>query len=308
MTFSHSVCQQLNDADRLKSEYVWTVPKSRPFDELILSWNGLRPEEGKWSFWVSLRQGEWSAELPYAEWSCASQKTFEAIGPIAKSYQDGVFPLQGDGEGFRVIVRAEEGADLSQLQELYVCLSSLSDFRETEWKKLPSVKLEGVPKKSQIALNHERSIDLCSPTSSSVAIGFFGKAVDPASFAAKVRDAGFDIYGNWTLNTAQICHELGGQVFCKVQRLNNFQELHSFLTQGLPVIVSVRGPLAGSARAYKLGHLICVIGYDSDLDRVLCIDPAFPTDAETEVSYDRSDFIQAWGRRKNIAYVFRDLL
>jgi len=37
------------------------------------------------------------------------------------------------------------------------------------------------------------------------------------------------------------------------------------------------------------------------------MDPAFSTDAATHVTYDFSDFIQAWNRRGRIAYVFSRL-
>lgn len=76
------------------------------------------------------------------------------------------------------------------------------------------------------------------------------------------------------------------------------------MKQGTPVIVSVRGPLTGSARPYAKGHLLVVIGYDSLNQKVICMDPAFPKDSETHVSYGLSDFVQAWNRRGNVAYVF----
>jgi hypothetical protein len=66
----------------------------------------------------------------------------------------------------------------------------------------------------------------------------------------------------------------------------------------------VRGPLPGSAKPYANGHLMAVIGYDPSQQTVICMDPAFPADSETHVVYHLSDFLQAWSRRGNVAYVF----
>ena len=88
------------------------------------------------------------------------------------------------------------------------------------------------------------------------------------------------------------------------ERLNGFDQIHQRLIQGTPIIVSVRGPLHGSALSYSAGHLMVVIGYDSLNQKVICMDPAFPSDDQTHVSYDLSNFIEAWSRRGKVAYIF----
>jgi hypothetical protein len=88
-----------------------------------------------------------------------------------------------------------------------------------------------------------------------------------------------------------------------VERLLDFEALYQQLDRGVPVIVSVRGPLPGSASPYAKGHLLVVRGYDASSQKVLCMDPAFPADEKTLVSYELSDFIQAWDRRGNLAYI-----
>ena len=69
-------------------------------------------------------------------------------------------------------------------------------------------------------------------------------------------------------------------------------------------MISVRGPLPGSALPYKSGHLLVVIGFDAEEKEVICMDPAFNTNAETRVRYKLYDLLQAWKRRKNVAYTF----
>jgi hypothetical protein len=74
--------------------------------------------------------------------------------------------------------------------------------------------------------------------------------------------------------------------------------------QNTPVIASVRGPLPGSALPYAKGHLLVVTGFDAETQNVLCMDPAFPSDAATQTAYPIADFVAAWNRRGNIAYIF----
>lgn len=285
----------------------WEEANLRSFDELIVSWNGLRPEKGKWSFWVSLgRKGEWSPPLLYAEWSADSQRTFHSTDSFVETFQDGIYPKEGVCDAFRIEIVAEEGADLSGLKTLFATVSNLKEYALVDPGPLSSVFLSNVPLQSQIVLNHPRPRSLCSPTSTTTAINYLLKrpVVDPTQFAEQIRDRGFDIYGNWILNTAQAYCELQGNYPCHVERLNDFSELHKHLLQQIPVVVSVRGSLPGAPQPYNEGHLVCVIGYDAKERSVRCIDPAFPTSDQTEVSYPLSDFLNAWAGRSNIAYVF----
>ena len=126
-------------------------------------------------------------------------------------------------------------------------------------------------------------------------------SIDPQVIAQNVWDSGFDIFGNWVFNVAQASTFLCPQWSCWVERLEGFDRIYHSLSQGAPVIVSVRGPLSGSAQPYAQGHLLAVIGYDALSQKVKCMDPAFPTDYQTHVSYDLEDLIQEWSRRGNIA-------
>ena len=285
------------------------MERTRPFDELIFSWNGMRPKIGKWTFWASIFAEEWSPWIKYAEWSSKLQKTFKHApqGSKVESFQDAVYPKDGLCDAFQVKVTAEDGADLKLLDALFVCLSDLSSHAvSVPQETLRTVLLPNVPRRSQLKLEHPRYLDFCSPTATSTAINYLlgAKKTDPIAFAEKIHDDEFDIYGNWILNTAQAFQELGGKFRCRVERLSSFSMLHSFLVRGLPVIVSIRGPLAGSYRPMTFGHLICVIGYDDEQQKVHCIDSGFPEDDQTNVSYPLKDFLDAWARRQNLAYVF----
>ncbi len=278
----------------------------QPFNELILSWNGFRPAQGCWTFYVSLFQSEWSPFLEYAQWGATWQKTFHSSTTTATSYQDAVTPKSGLSTGFRIVVKPALGADISTLHELHVCTSDTSQFQIEPVPALASLHLNGIFPHCQMLLPHPRHRDLCSPTSTTAAINFLWKKklVDPLVFASKVHDNEFDIYGNWILNTAAAYEALEGNYQTYVARLSNFSAAHAALAKGLPVVVSVKGPLPGGATPYSNGHLLLLIGYDSLEKTVLCMDPAFSSDRETIVSYPIAPFLQAWGRRRNLAYFF----
>lgn len=289
---------------------VWEVEGTLPFDELILSWNGDRPQDGGYALSLAVcSQGEWSAEIPYMFWGADSQYSFGSMHErLARNSEDILFLQEGHlGDGFRVVVRSEGGASLSNLHRLAACTSRLADYCiDLPNYNLEPVSLEVACGRSQMALEHPRHRDLCSPTSTSTAVNYLlGRALlDPATFADRAHDDRGDIYGNWVLNVAEASDRLGKEWSCDVRRLKNFAQLHAYLCRGLPVVVSVKGELPGAPLPYAQGHLMMVRGYDPVSRRVLVVDSAFPSDNEVVVSYPLDDFLATWSLRKNIAYIF----
>jgi hypothetical protein len=106
------------------------------------------------------------------------------------------------------------------------------------------------------------------------------------------------------LNIAYAWTILGKKWSCWIQHLNGFIAIQELLKKNTPVVVSVKGPLPGSALPYNQGHLLVVKGYQHQHKKVLCMDPAFGEDDLTNVTYDLQDFLEAWARRGCIAYVF----
>jgi hypothetical protein len=287
----------------------WKEENLLPFDELIISWNAKRPVEGNFLFYVSLKVDEWSSWLFYASWGSdgqAGSMTAAKEVPV-RVYQDTVEVLEGKrATGFQIKIVPEGKSSLDHIYGLHV-------YTNGEMNQLPQqtgscmlpvdLQVKGL---SQMTLHHLRAADLCSPTATTALVRYLSNnnAHDPVDFAQKAWDRGCDLFGNWVLNVAHASSELGPLWDCFVERLSGFEDLYQRLHQGTPVIVSVRGPLQGSALPYAKGHLIVVSGYNPLHQKVLCMDPAFSTDEQTLVSYDLSEFIQAWNRRGKIAYVF----
>jgi hypothetical protein len=286
--------------------YQWELGETNPFDEAIVSWN-CNPVPATLAISISIKLGTWSNWLPYAEWGALTRRTFESRDrtlPV-RIFQDTVEILNGQlAHGIRIQVT---GSDLSGLTALHVCLSHSWAPEERHTTNLSNVQL-AIDGLSQMSLPHPRASHLCSATATTAALQFLThQKLCPMAFAENAHDQGFDLYGNWIFNVAHAYTLLPNRYRAWVGRLNSFNELHRYLKQGTPVIMSVRSPLPGSAQAYPSGHLIAVTGYDSANKQVTCIDPAFPTDATTVVHYHVDDLVAAWARRRNTAYLFEKI-
>lgn len=275
----------------------WEQENLPPFDELMISWNGFRPVQGSYSIFARVQIGSWSPWLLYGSWGAEGQSSFDNQVGSVRVYQDAFEVLGGEkARGFQV--RVEPGAAL----RLHVYTNSASQPSFADSYEPVHLQMDGL---SQMTLGHPRHLDLCSPTAASAVLRYLKKQIDPIHFAGRVWDQRFDIFGNWALNVAEASNHLGLDWDVWVERLSGFSDIYRRLLLKTPVIVSVRGPLPGSARPYAKGHLIVVNGFDPQKKEVHCMDPGFPTDDQAHVQYGLEDFVTAWNRRGNIAYIFQ---
>ncbi|MCF7800093.1 C39 family peptidase [Candidatus Babeliales bacterium] len=296
-----------------KNVYVWQKNNSVPFDELIFSWNALRPKRGKLFFYVSVKHSFWSEWHRIAEWGSSGQQTFVNSRNYFVHTKHVKIEMQHGkkASGFRIKVVAQDGADIKNLKSLFACVCNMAKLNKLDADKvdLPTIRPIKVPKYSQMVLDHPRYKDLCSPTSMSLIVNYFLKNTNNldsyiADFAQKVHDDSYlDIYGNWPLNVAQAydaCHE---KCFFRVERLNSFYDLYNYLNKGIPVAVSVRGYI--HKRVYKNGHFIVVVGWDNKRKSILCIDPSYSNNNETTRAYNIKSFLEAWGNKvsPHLSYV-----
>lgn len=304
--YSHSLRHQADN-----SSYVWICEDTIPFHELLITWNALRPlSHGEFTIQFSLKINDWTDWLPYAFWGYDTQGSHElkdASGRLL-TCQDIIKVNYGQhATGFKIRVHSAGSAAIKDFFSLHAAVSRPDElFCSKTLIEFSTIALD-VPHISQICLSHSRHRHLCSPTSTSAVVAYLLKqSIDPLAFALKAHDKTFDIFGNWVLNAAHAATLLGNGWNCWVQYLNGFHEIYQRLRQNWPVVVSVRGPLPGSAEPYQQGHLMVVCGFDAKSGRVLCMDPAFPSDSATNVSYDLADFLEAWRRRNCVAYIFEE--
>lgn len=303
--------QQEMYENRNRSELVYTQTHLARFTQLIFSWNAQRPVKGHFSFYVQVQDahtGKWYDYHHLLDWGNEIQQSyFNRSG--GSTFHHARLELEGDrkASAFRVKVLASDKHDLSLVKALIISASDFTQFKPEPWaeqgKGLSSFVINAVPAVSQFLVNHPQAPVLCSPTSVSMVVGALkGRILDPLLFADHVYDSGLKAFGNWAFNTAyayELCNE---KVLFYPTRLGSFNDLHALLQQRIPIVVSVRGPLVGSAKPYEHGHLLVVIGYDAEKKEVICHDPAFETDEKVLAFYGLHEFIQAWERSKRMTY------
>jgi len=298
----------MNDNTSQNSFLLWKRESPLPFSELILSWNALRPEQGKFLFWINIKhQTGWLGWKKIAEWGTNNQKTF-----YRKAHHVHIKHVRAEmqnkqvGLAYQIKVESVGNADLRRIRALFANVANWHNFKkQTPDDSLPSTEIANITKQSQWWLDHPRKADLCSPTAIGTIAQYFAKdqKIDIASLADHVHDAALDIYGNWIFNVAQSFATTKGNVLYRVERLNNFAQLHRYLTKNIPVAVGIRGTLKGCAWPYVRGHFVVVICWDQKKRQVICLDSAFNKKAEIVRHYPIDDFIRTWGVSRNLAYV-----
>jgi hypothetical protein len=295
-----------------RTETIITKQDIAEFTQLIFSWNAVRPCKGYYSFYVQVRDAKtktWGSWHKMIDWGAAIQKSYFTKSDGYAQYFH--VRLETDAfrkaDAFKIKLQAHDGANLSLVHRFTVNVSDFTKFISEQAKDLTylsSIYVPNVPQKSQMVLDHPRSHELCSPTSSSMMTSYLCDChVDPIDFAQKVFDSGLNAYGSWPFNTAHAYERCSGAAFFSTVRFNSFADLHAFLKRGVPVVVSVRGYLQGAPKSYPKGHLLVVVGYDAKKREVLCHDPAFTADEKTQVRYSLESFLAAWERSRRLAYV-----
>ena len=148
----------------------------------------------------------------------------------------------------------------------------------------------------------------CSPTSTSMVLGYYGALPKPAAYswvkrgtvdpwvdhaARMTYDYQYDGTGNWPFNTAYAA-SLAGHAF--VTRLRSLREAERFIAAGIPLVASIAfgpGGLDGAPISSTNGHLVVIVGFTASGD-VVVNDPAASTRAGVRRTYDRGQFEDAW--------------
>jgi hypothetical protein len=154
----------------------------------------------------------------------------------------------------------------------------------------------------------------CSPTSSTMAIEYWGRGptaeqlawVDP-SYADPQVDQGarytydyqYEGCGNWPFNAAYAATYPDMQGV--VTRLRSLGDVETLIGAGIPVITSqsfLASELDGAGYGTS-GHLMCLVGFTADGD-VIANDPASDSDAAVRNVYKRGQFETVWLRTKRV--------
>lgn len=160
-----------------------------------------------------------------------------------------------------------------------------------------------VPWRSQKAEDPKISGSICSATSVSMVMHFYGVNVPTAQVAATVFDREYRIYGNW-IRAVQTAYQFG--VAGYLQRFGDYEAVKKHIAEGHPVIASIRvdtpGELRGAPYQKSNGHLIVITGFDAN-GNLHINDPAAKTMQAGVVTYFKEDMQKAWLDHGGVGYV-----
>lgn len=140
---------------------------------------------------------------------------------------------------------------------------------------------------------------ICSPTSLSMVLEYYGQNMDTEEVAANVLDNGPNIYGNWSYN-ASYAGTMGLDAY--VARFSSVNEIKEKIAEGIPVIASIKTnsekTLEGAPQTYPSGHLIVIRGFiEKDGEEYVIVnDPASPEVKNVRREYKLSGFETAWNK------------
>jgi hypothetical protein len=302
---------------------------AQPFTELVLSWNAEtppdttirvearlhvsavddQPEAGGWSAWRGL--GHWGAAsadetpLPRSGESPAPEDPAVEVAVdtlrVAKGYEATAFQarvtLYGGAASPAVYLLAASTAHRRQPP-----VSAEADPPLGRPVALP------VPARSQLVEREEIAHEICSPTSVSMVLQFYGIDRPTEEVAQGVYDHGAEIYGNWPFNTAYAARH-GLQAV--VRHFGTLGEVERELHKGHPVIISVAfepGELPEAPIPRTNGHLIVVTGVDAAGD-FLVNDPAAHPHKGQAISrtYGRENLRRVFLGHGGVGYVLEPL-
>jgi hypothetical protein len=216
-----------------------------------------------------------------------------------------------DAVELRFHLRPAHDGDKPRVQRATLCVSNTTGNAELATRGARSAEPPepalwqrrlDVPFRSQRTEDPAIAGRICSPTSVSMVLAWYGIERPTAEVAARAYDAQHDIYGGWA-RAVQAAFEQGLPGY--VTRFSAWDGVRREIAAGRPVIVSLRareGELAGAPYESTGGHLVVITGFDERGD-VHVNDPATADPAKGVVTYSREDMERVWLDRGGVAYV-----
>jgi hypothetical protein len=259
-----------------------------PFDRAVLSWNASGPAvfelevDGQWR-----TMGKWGPKPESVSADGVNVDTLELKAP-AKSFRFRFTPEPGTVVTLAAVTTWKRGEK-----------NPFAADPSPAWGKTLDV-----PQRSQ-STSEEDPAKVCSPTSLSMLLEFYGVSQSIKTVADGVFDHAAKLYGNWPFNTAYAAQ--AGHVEAYVRKFMGLEDLEAEIEAGRPVEISHRwekGELDGAPISRTDGHMIVVVGFTKDGD-VVVNDPAARPGSVRRV-YKRAQLDKTWlVRGGGVAYVLR---
>lgn len=299
--------------DRFPRTGRWTsaeVATAFPFTELLPSWNvsappdtGLRLEvrvrgaRGRqWSPWLHL--GAWGRTSPAAEKVLTCRQGVVNVDYLALNTPADAYQVRVIFESFSI-----SGAAAPALRRIGICYSGITG------EPRPAVHVDGwardldVPFHTQKDAPRSLSGEICSPTSVTMVLDYWGVERPVVENAEAIWDGENEMFGNWGRAVAW-ASELGMDGW--LTRFRTWDEVKAQIAAGQPVIASIRfkkGTFPSAVMEQTSGHLIVVRGFTPAGD-VIVNDPASREKGNGAV-YRAEELARAWFDRGGVGYVIR---
>ena len=278
------------------------------FTEAIASWNASTPTGtwietliraevgGRWTKWYNL--GIWAADGSTVERHSVSLQG-DADGYVAVDtlvLSDKKAPAQALQLKLRLF--SADGSAIPAVRNVSVAYSTTAGKARSTSAGNPALwdKVLDVPQCSQMV--YEGGNVWCSPTSTSMVLGYWGQSGAGCPTRVQAAVAGiydwlYDGTGNWPFNTAYAA-TYGLEAY--VARLTGLDQAEPWIAAGVPVIISnawKKNSLDGAPVSSSDGHLTILVGFDAAGNPVVN-DPAAASDSEVRRTYDRAQYEAAW--------------
>ncbi len=285
------------------------IPVDFSFSELIASWNATTPANTWVETLVRAKLGDrWTKWYNLGIWA-SDTETIERHS----------VRLQGDADGYvsvDTLVLSAKKVTAAAFQ-LKVRLFSVNNIASPNVRYMSAAYSTAAPKKiipstgddanwntllavpecSQMVYPNGGNV-WCSPTSTSMVMGFYGFMPGPCAprvqaVVAGVFDWIYDGHGNWPFNTAYAA-TIGLEA--SVRRFTSLDEVETWVKEGVPVVISIawnKNDLTGAAVSSSNGHLVVVVGFDASGNPIVN-DPAAAADADVQRTYLRGELETVW--------------
>jgi hypothetical protein len=303
----------------LTGTYTSPIINTKTFKELVASWNALTPDTSNVELKIQIRQnGSWSQWFSYGKWGLekANRSISTQADVLAKMTIDTIIIKNGFADGYRYMISLNRNGIEDESPVLKLIAQTLAlENQSVETINLSEVNWQTdieVPIHSQMLVPTIGNI-ICSPTSLTMLMNHYGINFTPSETAAKAKDFGANIYGNWSFNVA-VAGSLGLESY--VSRLENIDELKLLISQNIPVVVSITVKDAAqldnlpkrsdgtTVMTYPGGHLLVVRGFTviDNVEYVIVNDPAARNNEEVNRQYKLDQFENIW---KNYVYIIQ---
>lgn len=291
--------------------YISPTIKSKGFKEIVASWNCRTPKNTKTELFIKVKKDEkWSTWFSYGKWSIEDErKSVKGQQDEIASMNIDTLVLSEEKEAtvfkYKILLYRDSTDIVSPEVKLVAAslkLSKKDKSIKTLVKQDELIKDIDVPKRAQLVIP-EIGNKICSPTSVSMIMEYYGIKIGTIEAAELVKDTETDIYGNWSFNVAFVGSR---ELYAYVDRFETMDEMKNMIERDIPVIASIKTEskeeLEGSIMPYPGGHLLVVRGFlnkDGE-EYVIVNDPAANDVNDVRREYKVEEFVKVW---RNIVYI-----